>query len=182
MRFWANLIGYQLGWFAIVISAARSQPWWGIAAALVFIAVQLSYSTARLADTRTVIAALVCGFLMDGALAATGWLHYASPLLSVPAPIWILSLWMAFAMTLNHSMLFLRGRPWLAAMLGAVGGPLAYLGAARGFNAVIFVLPAWRAISLLVVGWAISLAVLALLTQRWATQASNSTLQPEHAQ
>ncbi|MEO6227969.1 MAG: DUF2878 domain-containing protein [Thermomonas sp.] len=181
MRFWTNLIGYQLVWFAIVISASRAQPWWGIATALTFIALQLLYSTTRVADMRTVVAALACGFLMDGALAATEWMHYASPLISLPAPIWILSLWMAFAMTLNHSMLFLRGRPGLAALLGVVGGPLAYLGAARGFDAVIFVIPAWRAISLLAAGWAISLAVLALLTQRWAAEHSTAILKPEHA-
>lgn len=182
MRFWINLIGYQMVWFAIVISASRAQPWWGIAAALTFIALQLLYSTARVADMRTVVAALTCGFLLDGVLAATGWLHYASPLISLPAPIWILALWMAFAMTWNHSMLFLRGRPWLAGLLGAVGGPLAYLGAARGFDAVIFVMPAWRAISLLAMGWAVSLGMLALLTQRWAADHTNSALQPEHAQ
>ncbi len=182
MRFWANLIGYQLVWFAIVISASRGQPWWGIAAALVFIGLQLASSTTRVADLRTVATALTCGFLMDGALAATGWLGYASPLVSLPAPIWILALWMAFAMTWNHSMLFLRGRPWLAALLGAVGGPLAYLGAARGFEAVIFAIPAWRAICLLSIGWAMALALLAHLTQRWADAHQAPTLKPEHAQ
>jgi hypothetical protein len=181
MRFWANLIGYQLVWFAIVISASRGQSWWGIAAALVFIALQLVYSSTRMADMRTVVTAFACGFLMDGALAATGWLHYASPLFSLPAPVWILALWMAFAMTWNHSMQFLRGRPWLAGLLGAVGGPLAYLGAARGFDAVIFVLPSWHAIGLLSIGWAMALAMLAQLTRRWATEYSNPTLQPEHA-
>ena len=182
MRFWINLIGYQLVWFAIVISASRGQPWLGIGASLTFIALTLLSSKTRVADARAVVTAFTCGFLMDGALAATGWLHYASPLVSLPAPIWILSLWMAFAMTLNHSMVFLRGKPWLAVLLGAVGGPLAYLGAARGFDAVIFQTPAWRAISLLAVGWAISLAMLAFLTQRWATEPSHSTLKPEHAQ
>lgn len=179
MRFWGNLIGYQLVWFAIVISASRGQPWWGIAAALTFIVVQLVHSPVRVADMRAIVAALACGLLLDGALAATGWLHYASPLVSLPAPAWILALWMAFAMTLNHSMQFLRGRPWLAAALGAVGGPLAYLGAARGFDAVSFALPAWRALLLLAVGWAASLSALALLGQRWAT--ATSTPHAEHA-
>lgn len=181
MRFWVNLVAYQIVWFAIVISASRGTPWWGIATAIAFIALQLSYSATRVADLRAVAAAFTCGFVLDGVLAASGWLHYASPLLSLPAPIWILALWMAFAMTLNHSMMFLRGRPGLAGLLGAAGGPLAYLGAARGFDAVIFVTPAWRAIGLLAVGWAIALAALALLTQRWASAHPNPTLKPEHA-
>ncbi len=181
MRFWANLVGYQLVWFAVVIGASRGYPGWGIAAALGFVAVQLRYSATRTADARALVAAFLCGFLLDGALAMTGWLHYASPLLSLPAPIWILALWMAFAMTLNHSMVFLRGRPWLAAVLGAVGGPLAYLGAARGFDAVIFAMPAWRAIGVLAVGWALVLAVLASLTRRWTRPPTLELLQTEHA-
>lgn len=180
MHFWANLVGYQLVWFAIVISASRGQPWWGIVSALVFVAVQFLYSENRAADARALVAAFACGFLLDGALAATGWLQYASPLLSLPAPIWILTLWLAFAMTLNHSMVFLRGKPVLAAVLGGVGGPLAYLGAARGFDAVEFTTPAWRAVALLVIGWAIALASLAVLTHRWVVGTSTRLLQSEH--
>ena len=168
MSFWANLVGYQLVWFAVVTSAARGQPWWGIASALVFATLQFHYSATRAADARAMGTAFACGFLLDGVLAATGWLHYESPLVSLPAPIWILALWLAFAMTLNHSMTFLRGRPRLAATLGAIGGPMAYLAAARGFDAVTFLEPAWRAIALLSFGWASALALLAVLTQRWA--------------
>ncbi|MGV8921940.1 MAG: DUF2878 domain-containing protein [Thermomonas sp.] len=180
MRFWANLVGYQLVWFAIVISASRGQPMWGIGAALVFIALQFHYSTTRSSDARALVAALLCGFLLDGALAATGWLQYASPLFSLPAPVWILALWLAFAMTLNHSMAFLRGKPALAAVLGGIGGPLAYLGAAHGFDAVVFTAPAWHAIALLAIGWAIALATLAVLTQCWANNHAGTTLKPEH--
>ena len=182
MRFWANLVGYQLVWFAIVISASRGQPWWGIASALVFVGLQFLYSTNRSADARALMAAFVCGFLLDGALAASGWLHYASPLLSLPAPVWILALWLAFAMTLNHSMAFLRGKPVMAALLGGIGGPLAYLGAAHGFDAIVFAAPAWHAIALLAVGWAIALAALAVLTQHWAIENTCPKLQTEHMQ
>lgn len=182
MHFWANLVGYQLVWFAIVISASRGQSIVGIGAALVFIALQLRYSATRSSDMRALAATFVCGFLLDGALAATGWLHYSSPLLSLPAPVWILALWLAFAMTLNHSMAFLRGKPVLAAVLGGIGGPLAYLGAARGFDAVVFTTPAWQAIGLLAFGWAIALGALALLTQRWANEPSIRRMQPEHMQ
>jgi hypothetical protein len=182
MRFWANLVGYQLVWFAIVISVSRGQPWWGMASALVFVTLQLLASANRPAEVRVLAAAFACGFLMDGVLAGTGWLHYSSPLLSLPAPVWILALWLAFAMTLNHSMVFLRGKPVLAALLGGIGGPLAYLGAARGFSALVFVSPAWRAIALLAIGWAMALAVLAVLTQRWASASMNQVLQPEHLQ
>ncbi len=182
MRFWINIVGYQLVWFAIVISASRGQPWWGIASALLFVGLQFRYSSTRSADGRAMVAAFIFGFLLDGTLAVTGSLQYASPLLSVPAPIWILTLWMAFAMTLNHSMSFLHGKPALAALLGGIGGPLAYLSAARGFDAVVFAKPAWHAIALLALGWAVALAALAILTQRCAVANAGPTLHPENVQ
>lgn len=182
MRFWANLVGYQLVWFAIVISASREQPIFGIAAAFFFIALQLHYSATRSSDMRALVATFACGLLLDDALAATGWLQYASPLISLPTPVWILALWLAFGMTLNHSMVFLHGKPMLAALLGGIGGPLAYLGAARGFDAVKFTSPAWHAITLLSAGWAVALGALAVLTERWADEQSHRRMQTEHVQ
>ena len=46
------------------------------------------------------------------------------------APLWILCLWAAFALTLTRSLAWLMRRPWLAALLGALGAPLAYASAA----------------------------------------------------
>ena len=49
----------------------------------------------------------------------------------------------------------------LAALLGAIGGPLAYLAAARLAGAVAFAAPAARGLAALALGWAVALALLA---------------------
>ncbi len=167
MRFWANLIAYQLVWFGVVIFAARGQPWLSVALASGFVLVQWMVSRQQASDARLLVCAVSCGLVLDGLLAGTGLLRYASPVPGVPAPIWILALWAAFALTINHSMTFLCGRPLVAALFGAVGGPLAYLGAARGFDAVLFPSQAWPALAALAVGWAVAMMVLAMLAQRW---------------
>ena len=167
MRFWANLVGYQLVWFGVVIFASRGQPWLSVALAAAFALVQWQVSRQRVSDARLLACAVAFGIVIEGTLATSGLLRYASPSPALLAPVWILALWAAFAMTLNHSMMFLRGRPVLAALFGAVGGPLAYAGAARGFGAVAFATPAWPAMLALALGWAIALAVLAVLAQRW---------------
>jgi len=167
MRFWANLIAYQLVWFGVVIFAARGLPWLSVALASGFVLAQWMLSRQQASDARLLVCAVACGLVLDGLLAGTGLLRYASPVPGVPAPIWILALWSAFALTLNHSMTFLRGRPMVAALFGAVGGPLAYLGAARGFDAVMFPSPPWPALAALAVGWAVAMMVLAVLAQRW---------------
>jgi len=167
MAFWANLLGYQAVWFAAVIGAAHDASWVGVAAAALFVAAQMAASHDRRSDRRLVLCALLAGILLDGTLASFGVLQYASADALLPAPAWILAVWAAFAMTMNHSLAFLRGRTDLAIVLGAIGGPLAYLGAARGFAAVVFAAPTWRGVLLLALGWAIVLPSLALLAQRW---------------
>ena len=167
MAFWANLLGYQAVWFAAVIGASRDASWIGVVAAALFVVAQLSASDERRSDLLLVPCAVLAGIVLDGTLASLGVLRYASQDALLPAPAWILAVWAAFAMTMNHSFAFLRGRADWAIVLGAIGGPLAYLGAARGFGAVVFTAPAWHAVALLALGWAIALPSLALLAQRW---------------
>lgn len=158
MRFWANLLGYQAAWFIAVGFAARGLAWPGILACLGFAAISWWISPMRRSDLRLVGAALACGLLLDGVLAATGWLDYAAPLPALPGPAWIATLWVAFAMTLQHSLQWLLARPLAAVLFGAIGGPLAYWGAARGFDAVAFAAPAHATLAL-ALGWAIAMAL-----------------------
>jgi hypothetical protein len=114
---------------------------------------------------------------VDGAFAISGWVRYATPAPAWPpggAPLWILALWASFAMTLNGSLRYLQGRLGMAVILGAVGGPLAYLGAARGWHAVSLVAPAGRGLLLVACGWAISVALLAALARRLRQSATPS--------
>lgn len=166
MGFWGNLLGYQAAWFAAVWSAGRGEAWIGMLACLAFVAWQWHASRVRMADARVLLAALGCGLLVDGALAASGLLLYASPQPALPAPAWIVALWGAFALTMNHSMAWFAPRPWLAALFAAVGGPLAYLGAARGFDAVAFPAPAWPALAVLAIAWAVALPLLLRIGNR----------------
>jgi hypothetical protein len=164
MRFWSNLIGYQVAWFIAVGFAARGLAWPGIVACLGFAAVSWWISPVRRSDLRLVAAALACGLLLDGGLAASGWLQYAAPLPALPAPAWIAALWVAFAMTLQHSLQWLLVRPVAAVLFGAIGGPLAYWGASRGFDAVAFTMPV-HATFALSLGWAAAMAVLVAIAR-----------------
>ena len=158
MRFWANLLGYQAAWFIAVGFAARGLAWPGVLACLGFAAISWWVSPMRRSDLRLVGAALACGLLLDGVLAATGWLDYAAPLPALPGPAWIATLWVAFAMTLQHSLQWLLVRPLGAVLFGGIGGPLAYWGASRGFDAVAFTAPMQATVTL-ALGWAIAMAV-----------------------
>ncbi|WP_449428577.1 DUF2878 domain-containing protein [Rhodanobacter umsongensis] len=167
MSFWLSLIGYQAVWFAAVIGADHGLAWPGVVGMLVYALVQLACVRNWRTDLGLMAAALVFGFLLDGAMIRSGLASYAAewPDLAV-APAWILALWMTFALTFSQSLRYLQRRLWLAALLGLLGGPLAYLGAARGWQVVSFAEPGWRGLLVLAIGWALATPALAWLARR----------------
>jgi hypothetical protein len=72
------------------------------------------------------------GFVVDTLQASAG-LYTFSATSDLPwlCPPWMVALWMLFAATLNGSMEWLAGRYRLAAVLGALCGPLSYLAGGR---------------------------------------------------
>jgi len=46
-------------------------------------------------------------------------------------PLWLAVLWLLFASTLRHSLRWTAKAWWLSSLLGAIGGPMSYLGGAR---------------------------------------------------
>lgn len=181
MTFWANLIGYQIVWFSAIIGAGRGLWWPGVIAAAVFIPMHLGFArqsaAQRSIDVRLLVIAVFIGLLLDGAVAASGFARYAASTLTLlpgGAPLWILAVWASFALTLRHSMIFLLGRPTVALLFGALGGPLAYLGAARGWQAISFAEPRWMALLTLAIGWGLAIPLLTALAHRWSAPATAS--------
>lgn len=165
-----NVVGFQAVWLASIGGAGAGLAWAGPVAAAVFVAATLAWGGKRAEDLRMLVVALPLGFILDSAFAASGWLVYAEaqPWVSL-APVWIWSLWAGFALTLNHSMAFLRDRPVSAALFGLVGGPLAYWTAAGAFDAVSFGAPVAWVLGALAAGWAVALPLLfALERLLWA--------------
>ncbi len=173
----ANVVGYQAVWFASVGGAGAGLAWAGPLAAAIFVAATLAFGGRARADLRLLAVALPLGILLDTAFAASGWLRYAEPWpWTWAAPVWIWSLWAGFAMTLNHSMAFLRERPLAAAVLGLFGGPLAYWAAAGAFDAVSFGAPVAWVMGALAIGWAVVLPVLFALDTRLAASVPQEAL------
>ncbi|MEO6518055.1 MAG: DUF2878 domain-containing protein [Pseudoxanthomonas sp.] len=134
-----NFIGSQLLWLLAVGGAAHAKPWLGPLACMLFAMLQLSPRFRARGDVSLMLLALPVGLVVDTTMAASGLLRYASPLPHPGiAPVWILALWMGFALTFNHSLAYVLRRPLLAVLFGAVGGPLSYWIASRTWAAVQF--------------------------------------------
>ena len=94
-----------------------------------------------------------------------GWLQYPSEtLFAGMAPFWLLAVWVNFAMTLNVSLPWLKGRWILTAALGFVGGPLAYLAGAN-LNAVVISGP--TSFFVLAICWGVLMPLLTALATRF---------------
>lgn len=168
-RFWISLLGYQTVWFITVASASTGRLWPALAATAAFCGWQILSSDRALNTLLVAIAGIVCGLLLDGALAISGLIGYSLPSPAVPnggAPLWILCLWASFSLTLEPTLSCLHGRAWLAVTLGALGAPLAYSGAARGWQAVSFPAPQWQGYAALALGWAVLLPLLSVVSRR----------------
>ena len=165
-----NFIAFQVGWFACVLGAANGIAWFGALAVLAAAILHLKRARRPGAELRLLLAAMILGLVLDSALLATGWVAYpgsfaGSEWLPPLAPYWLVAMWVLFATTLNVSMGWLHGRPLLAALFGAVGGPLSYWAGAR-LGAMELLQPT-AALAALAVIWAVAMPVLLRLAQRF---------------
>ena len=127
----ASFIAFQLFWFAAVLGAAAGSLWAGPAALVPLVVLHVLWlpREARGRELVTLAGVGLVGTLMDTGLHAANLTSYpgtAAVWDVTLVPPWITSLWIAFATQRQTSLRWLRGRPLLAAVLGAVGGPLSW--------------------------------------------------------
>ncbi len=122
-----NVVGFQLGWFACVLGAASGTPWLGPLVALPVLGWHLASARRRGPVLGLLLLAGLVGLGLDSLLIRAGLLTFREGIWAEgAAPYWMVVLWMLFASTLNVGLRRLHGRLLLAAVLGAIGGPLAY--------------------------------------------------------
>jgi hypothetical protein len=100
---------------------------------------ELSFSRNRRGLIALLAATAAIGFAVDSGYVIAGLMQFATPVpWSNYAPVWIVGMWISFALTLNQSLAWLKNRPVAAVALGAIGGPFAYWVAGSAWNAVDF--------------------------------------------
>ena len=160
-----NFIGFQIGWFACVIGAAKGLPVVSVVCALLIVAYHL-YRSHSITELYIVMVAMLIGFVWESLLVASGWLSYSnSGDTELFAPLWLVAMWALFATTINLSMAWLKGRWALAALMGAIFGPLAFV-AGEKLGAVTF-LNQPVALTALALGWALLMPLLLRLADQF---------------
>lgn len=165
-----NLVSFQLLWWACVLSAGTGWETYLLCLIIVFTLVHLQWVEGW-QQALPLLFTAITGCIFDQWVYVMGWVDFANQPADVSyIPSWMIGLWLAFACTLNVSMRWLQHHLTLAALLGAIFGPLAYLGAEK-FGAVLLPNPtlnlAWIALE-----WAIVLPLLI-----WIRETFNLTMQ-----
>jgi hypothetical protein len=161
-----TFIGYEAVWFSAVIGAGHDRVWPGVAAAAAFLAWRMVVSRSRGVDIGLLALSVVIGAGLEACWVRTGLIGYSAAWPFASAPAWLLALWASFGLTIVPLFGWLQARPWLAAALGAVGGPLSYWAAARGWHAVRFPPHPAGSLAALAIGWAAALPLLTTTARR----------------
>jgi hypothetical protein len=162
----ANLVVFQIAWFAAVLGAAHGMPLWGTVCVLGAIAWHLGVAKEPAKEALLVGIVCVLGFALESIHAAHGLVRYPSgqPVAQL-APYWMVALWGLLAIALNVTLRWLRGHWWLAGVLGATAGPASFAsGVALGGAQFVDRTPALAALAL---SWACALPVLVWLSIRF---------------
>ena len=127
-----NILSFQTGWFACVLGAAHGRPLLGPVVVAVLLGLHLYLTADVKGEIRLLATAGVLGFLLDSLQALLGVFSFGTGgALSWMSPLWMIALWPNFATTLHTSLSWLAGRYALAAVFGAIAGPLSYYAGAQ---------------------------------------------------
>ena len=160
-RLWLpNVLLFQLCWFAAILGAAHGLPWLGLAAIVVVVLFHLLRARVPGRELRLIAVLVAIGWGYESLPYALGWIAYTDHA-GVFVPFWMVALWANFATVLNVSLRSLRQRPVLLALLGGIGGPLAYWGG-QSLGAATWLEP-MPLLVYLALGWSVLTPLLARL-------------------
>lgn len=164
-RLLVNVGCFQAGWFGCILGAAAGWP--AVGPLLVVLLAPLSLWLSprpRVGVVLAVVSSMV-GYLADSALVLAGLMVFPEhAVLGWPSPVWMVALWANLALTLDVSLAWLQKQWPLAALLGAVAGPLAYAAGAR--LGAVELQDGW--IWAVALEWLLAMPLLCLLARRLA--------------
>lgn len=152
-----NALGFQFIWWLLILKGDEAVP---VALGLLFL--YLYHQAHWVRDLSIVGVCAVLGYGIDALLTLAG--VFIFPSTGLP-PLWLATLWCAFAATLAISLRWFRQHLRLAALFGAIGGSASYA-AAEALSAVSFGYSLPFSIGIVAVIWSLLLPFLVELSRR----------------
>ncbi|MCA1929635.1 DUF2878 domain-containing protein [Rheinheimera sp.] len=140
---WFALIGFKLSWFALVLFQ-------NLLLFPVLLFVCWSLWRANQAERLAWLGLAATGIALDSVLQYFGVLSFSG---AGWLPLWMLALWLVFSLVVVQVFSAYLQNYWLAALIAAVSGPMAYLGGAA-LSGHMYVSSTTEAYAALAVCWA----------------------------
>ena len=121
-----NIIGFQTGWWACVLGTKNGYPYLGPLVMLIFLFIHFSRLDNRNNEIFFAVLVGLVGTVVDTVLLQTKLIEYKGVYTDNIAPLWITTMWIGFAATINHSLAWLNNKWIMSFALGAIFGPLSY--------------------------------------------------------
>jgi hypothetical protein len=122
-----NFLYFQVLWFGCILLGNVFLP-----VALVIFLIHTKESAVGQNDLFIMLCCGVIGLIVDSILLNLNVFTFSHGQVTTNIiPPWLVAIWIAFGMTLNHSLNYFQNRPALAFVAGAFGGPLSYLAGAK---------------------------------------------------
>ena len=127
------LLSYQGVWFVGVYGVLSGWLWAGSGALFAWGLIRsLCAGSRRQSFLSLSFESALIGYLFDSLLVLSGAISFPVAFqLGWPSPLWMVALWFAFGAAFEDGFEWLRSRPRVAVILGALGGSAAYWGGAR---------------------------------------------------
>ena len=159
----SNFLLFQAGWW-LAAYHERLSVWPAIVVAIVMLGMVMIREKSK-RPLLFICMGTLTGIAVDSFLLSQGIFQFSAAHAGFLIPFWLMLIWLMFAITILTSMQWLNGRPLLAAILGAVFGPLSYY-AGEKMGVLSFHDPKALSLTLLAVIWAALMPALTLLSSR----------------
>ncbi|CAM3852520.1 DUF2878 domain-containing protein [Rheinheimera salexigens] len=153
---WRAVIGFEICWLALA--------YWQ-QTVLIPVLMYWLYGMSQLNNKSrlAVLNVIGAGLLIDSALVTAGVIGFSD---NIWLPLWFILLWAVFALAAVEVMAAMLTKPWLAALLGGIGGPVSYIaGAGLSGGILQFYYGQWSYLILSIV-WAL-IAIALGCSRRW---------------
>ncbi len=145
-----NFILFQTAWFVTIFSAAYGKPYIGVLFTMLWMPFHLSLVANRKTELMLIGSAVLIAAIFELILFMNGFVSYPEHVaLFSLVPLWMITLWVNLALTINHSMSWLKERYVLSASLAAIAGPLTYAAGERFGAIILHGMPSLIAISIM---------------------------------
>ena len=170
-----NFLALQVNWFVAIYGASKGVIWPCILITAGFVFWQLNKQRRHQNDIRLILVAIPIGLILDSFWQYLGLIEFVNSPLAPLTPIWLMMLWISFALTINHSMSWLKPKPALAALFGLIFSPMSYWGGSR-LGGMAYLENIWLVSLAIGLAWA---GVMWLLIQQSNHVSNHSALQSE---